>query len=95
MPNVVPFILAFIYVLASLVFLFYFCVCLCRVYVCLSIDCVDVFEVITTDLTDRAKKRRRVHCFVIEYTPEAKEIESTESVPFTIAVPDALEIEED
>lgn len=95
MPNVVPFILAFIYVLGSLIFLFYFCVCLCRVYVCLCIDCIDVFEVIATDLTDRAKKRRRVHCIVIEYTPEAKEVESTESVPFTIAVPDALEIEED
>ena len=62
---------------------------------CLCLDCIVVFVVFATDLTDRAKKRRRVHCIVIEYTPEAKEVESTESVPFTIAVPDALEIEED
>jgi hypothetical protein len=91
MPNVLPFILAFIYVLVSILFLFYFGVCLVRTYVC----CVDVLEIITTDLTDRAKKKRRVHCIIIEFTPEANVVESRGRVPFSVVVPDAVEIEED
>ena len=95
MPNIIPLLLALVYVFSTLIFFFYFCVCLVRVYSCLVTDCVEIIKLITTDLSERAKKRKRVHCIVIEYTPEARVVDSTTIVPFTIAVPDALEIEED
>ena len=94
MINIIQIVLVIALVCIGLFISFYVVVFIVHIYSCLRTDFVEIVKFISTDLSERAHKRRRVHCIIIEYTPQARVVDSTDIVPFTIAVPDAVEIDE-